>query len=75
MSRAGRPPVPPLWAARALLERQVTDVGMSEMFLDREKTIVKMIPLTWQRHCPMCGVWLEKRQPTDPWVCRCGWRG
>lgn len=32
------------------------------------------LPLVWTRSCPACGAWLEKREATAPWVCRCGWR-
>jgi hypothetical protein len=27
----------------------------------------------WTRHCPCCGRWLAKQDPTAPWVCSCGW--
>src|SRR3990167_10695195 len=34
----------------------------------------RAVPMVWTRFCPVCSARLEKRQATDPWVCRCGWR-
>ena len=28
----------------------------------------------WQRTCPVCGAFLEKTDPKEPWVCQCGWQ-
>ena len=77
MRRDGRPALPSMRSGRALLERQTTELGMSEMFLGRAAVPVmdRDLPLVWQRHCPICGRQLEKAAPLALFVCRCGWRG
>lgn len=63
------------------LSRCAVGNGCEEIrkMLDRIALAVKEMHATldtlysWQRTCPICGAFLEKTNPKDPWRCACGW--
>ena len=64
------------------VESRRAEMVVSQMLLVRPDITVawpasdgRTIPMVWRRQCPLCGRWLEKREPHIPWMCQCGWRG